>query len=64
MVFVPTSRADNCQVAAIIEEYMLFFNPCIIAFMFMQDPQLRTTWDVCWSVQPNTHDINQGICNA
>ena len=50
LVFIPTVRVDNCKVAATIEEYKLFFNLCIIALMFMQEPQLHTTWDVWWSV--------------
>ena len=32
--------------------------------MFTQEPQLHTTWDVCWSVRPNTHDVNQGVHDA
>ena len=35
LVFIPTARADNCEVTAIIEEHKLFFNPHIIALMFM-----------------------------
>ena len=58
LVFVLTARADNLEVTTIIEEYKLFFNPCIIALMFTQEPQLHTTWDVCQSVQPNTHDVD------
>ena len=38
LVFIPTGRADNHEVAAIIEEYKLFFNPHIIALMFSQEP--------------------------
>ena len=64
LVFIPAARVDNYEVTAIIEEHKLFFNLCIIALMFMQEPQLHTTWDVCWSVQPNTHDVDQGICDA
>ena len=58
LVFIPTARADNYTVTTIIQEHKLLFNPCIIALMFMQEPQLHTTWDVHWSVQPNTCDIN------
>ena len=32
--------------------------------MFTQEPQLCTTWDVHWSVQPNTCIIDQGVCDA
>ena len=35
LVFIPTARADNCEVTTIIEEHKLFLNPCIIAPMFM-----------------------------
>ena len=50
LVFIPATRADNCEVTAIIEEYKLFFNPHIITLMFMQGPELHTTWDVHQSV--------------
>ena len=49
-VFIPTARGDNCPVPAIIEEHKLYFNPCIILLMFMQDPENHTTWDVHQSV--------------
>ena len=29
--------------------------------MFTQDPENCTTRDVCQTVQPNTHDVNQGM---
>ena len=45
VVFMPTARADNCLVPAIIEEHKFYFNPYIISLMFMQDPQVCTTWD-------------------
>ena len=32
--------------------------------MFTQDPENCTIWDVCQSVQPTTHDINQGILDT
>ena len=35
LVIIPAARADNHKVTAIIEEHKLFFNPCIIALMFM-----------------------------
>ena len=35
LVFIPTAGADNSEVTTIIEEHKLFFNPCIIAIMFM-----------------------------
>ena len=35
LVLIPAARADNCKVTAIIEEHKLFFNPHIIALMFM-----------------------------
>ena len=35
LVFIPASRADNRVVTTIIEEHKLFFNPLIIALMFM-----------------------------
>ena len=34
-VFIPTARADNCPVPAIIEEHKLYFNPHIISLMFL-----------------------------
>ena len=40
LVFIPTARADNHKVTAIIEEHKLFFNLHIIALMFMQEPEL------------------------
>ena len=49
------------QTTIIIEEHKLYYNPHIISLMFMQEPQLHNTWDVHWSVQPKTHDVNQGI---
>ena len=58
LVFIPAARADNYEAIAIIEEHKLFFNPCIIALMFMREPQFCMTWDVQWSVQPNTCDID------
>ena len=57
-VFIPTARADNCLVPTIIEEHKLYFNQHIISLMITQEPQLHTTWDVHWSVQPNTCDVN------
>ena len=54
-VFIPTASADNHLVPAIIEEHKLYF---------MQDPENHTTWDVCQTDQPNTHDIDQGVCNT
>ena len=50
LVFIPTTRVDNCKVTAIIEEHKLFFNPHIIALMFTQEPELHTTWGVHLSV--------------
>ena len=35
LVFIRASRGDNHEVTPIIEEHKLFFNPCIIALMFM-----------------------------
>ena len=35
LVFIPTARANNHDITAIIEEYKLFFNLHIIALMFM-----------------------------
>ena len=32
--------------------------------MFTWDPENHTTWDVCQSVQPAMHDVNQGVCNT
>ena len=64
LVFIPTARVDSCKETTIIEEYKLFFNPCIIALMFMQEPQLCTSWDVQQSVQPNTCNIDQGVRDA
>ena len=64
LVFIPTARVDNHEVTTIIEEHKLFFNPCIIALMFMQDTELHSTWDACQSVEPNTCDIDQGVCDA
>ena len=46
LVLIPAARADSCEVTAIIEEYKLLFNPHIITLMFMQEPELHTTWDV------------------
>ena len=40
LVLIPTARVHNCEVTTIIEEHMLFFNPHIIALMFMQEPEL------------------------
>ena len=30
----------------------------------MQDPESHTTWYVYGTDQPNTHDIDQGMCNT
>ena len=43
LVFLPAARVDNHEVTAIIEEQKLFFNPHIIALMFMQEPELHTS---------------------
>ena len=64
LVFIPPARVDNCKVTIIIEVYRLFFNQCIIALMFTQEAQLHITWDVWPSVQPDTHDVDQGVCDA
>ena len=40
LVFIPAARVDNCKVSANFEEHKLFFNPHIIALMFMQEPEL------------------------
>ena len=64
LVFIPTARADNHKITAISEAYKLFSNLCIIALMFIQEPQLHNTWDVCQLVQPNTCNVNQGIHDA
>ena len=37
-VFIPASNSENCLVPAIVEEHKLYFNPCIISFMFTWDP--------------------------
>ena len=50
LVFIPAGRVDNHEVTAIIEEHKLFFNPQKNALMFIQDPELCTTWDACQSV--------------
>ena len=50
LVSIPTARADNCKVTTFIEEYKLFFSPHKIPLMFMQEPELCTSWDVCQSV--------------
>ena len=34
LVFIHAARVDNHEVTAIIEEYKLFYNPCIIVLMF------------------------------
>ena len=50
LVFIPAVIADNHKVTNIIEEHKLFFNPHIIALMFMQEPGLQHTWDIHCSV--------------
>ena len=64
MVFIPAARADTHLVPAIKEEHKLYFNLCIISFMFMWDPENHATWDVCQSVQPTTCDVDQGVHNT
>ena len=44
-LFIPTSSNNNHPVPTIIEEHKLYFNPCIIALMFVQDPENCTAWD-------------------
>ena len=61
---IPTARADNCPVPTIIEEHQLYFNLHIITLLFMQDPETHTTWDVHQSVQPTTHNVDQGMHNT
>ena len=50
VVLIPAVSDDSCPVPAIIEEHKLYFNPCIISFMFMWDPENHATWDVCQTV--------------
>ena len=45
-VFIPTASDAKCPVPAIIEEYNLYFNLCIISVMFTWDPEDCVTWDV------------------
>ena len=47
VLFIPGAREDNHLVPAIIEEHKLYFDPCRISLVFMQDPENHTTWDVC-----------------
>ena len=46
VLFIPAASDENCPVPAIIEEHKLYFNPCIISHMFMQDPEDCISWDV------------------
>ena len=39
-LFIPAASDDNHLVPAIIEEHKLYFNPCIISLMFMQDQDI------------------------
>ena len=58
LLLIPAARADNHEVTAIIKEHKLFFNLHIIALMFTQESEVQHTWDICFSVQPTTHDID------
>ena len=64
VLFIPAASDNNCPVPAIFEEHKLYFNLCIISFMFSQDPDNHTTWDICQADRPNTCDIDQGMCDA
>ena len=57
-VYIPTAGVNNCLVPPILKEHKLYFNPHIISLMFTREPQLHTTWDVHWSVRPNTHNVD------
>ena len=61
VLFIPTASDDNHLVPAIIEEYKLYFNPCIISLMLTWNPDNHTTLDVHQADQPNMHDIDQGV---
>ena len=52
------SYIQKASLSHAIEEHKLFFNPHIIVFMFMGESQLQYTWDVCFSVEPTTCDVN------
>ena len=67
VVSIPTTNNKIHLVPAIVEDHKLYFNPHIISFMLIHDPQIYDTqdvcqpdnWDVCQADQPNAHDINQ-----
>ena len=64
LVIVPTARVDNHAEATIIEEHKVFFNPWVIALMFVQESDLQNTWDLHSAVRVNTHNDNQGKHDA
>ena len=64
LVLIPATRVDNQEVTTIIEEHKLFINRCIIVLMFTYESQLQYTWDVCFSAEPTTCNVNSGVCDA
>ena len=60
-MFIPTANDVNHPVPAIVKEHKHYFNPHMLALMFMWDPAKSVTWDIRRPLNTSTHSIDHSM---